>query len=239
MLREIAEKNADKLKENPYPGRGIVLGLTPDGGKLVQIYWIMGRSENSRNRIFALENSFVRTRAYDESKVKDPSLIIYYPLKAFGPYHIISNGDQTDTVYDSLKTGGSFEEALMTRTFEPDSPNFTPRITGLTLLGGRNTYSLSILKSQQGNPDTCIRSFFNYEKPIPGLGHCIHTYENDGEPLPSFNGEPYLMPIPDNIDQALIEYWELLNNDNRISLLVKTIEIRTGIVEIKIENRHN
>ncbi len=233
-----AEKNAENLKRNTYPGRGIILGVTPNGEKLVQIYWIMGRSENSRNRIFIEENGFVRTKAFDESKLSDPSLIIYYPLKAFGQFHIISNGDQTDTVYDYLSTGSSFEEALMTREFEPDAPNFTPRITGIMQLDGNNIYSLALLKTQGGDPNTCIRSFFHFEKPIHGLGHCIHTYEKDGDVLPSFGGEPYLMPIPDSAEEALSTYWELLNPDNRISLLVKTIEIKTGNVEIKIKNRH-
>lgn len=238
MLIAPAGKNAENLKRNAYPGRGIVLGVTPNGEKLVQIYWIMGRSENSRNRIFVEENGFVRTKAFDESKLSDPSLIIYYPLKAFGQYHIISNGDQTDTVYDYLSTGSSFEEALMTRVFEPDAPNFTPRITGIMQLDGKNIYSLAILKTQGGDPNTCVRHFFHVEKPMPGLGHCIHTYEGDGDILPSFNGEPYLMPIPDSAEEAVSNYWELLNPDNRISLLVKTIEIKTGNIEIKIKNRH-
>ncbi|NLM72686.1 MAG: inosine monophosphate cyclohydrolase [Clostridiaceae bacterium] len=238
MLREIADKNAKRLKENAYPGRGIVIGKTPDGSKLVQIYWIMGRSANSRNRIFVRENDFVRTKAFDESKITDPSLIIYYPLKVFDKYHIISNGDQTDTVFDTLKAGGTFEEALMTREFEPDAPNFTPRITGIIELNGKNDYSLSIIKTQNNNPEICIRNFYHYEKSIPGLGHCIHTYAMDGEVLPSFEGEPYLMPIYDSIDENVEKYWNMLNQENIISLLVKTIEISTGDVEIKIKNRH-
>ena len=177
LFENIARENSEKLKKNSYPGRGIVLGLNSDGDKLIQIYWIMGRSENSRNRIFVEEDGFVRTKAFDESKLEDPSLIIYYPLKTIGKYHIISNGDQTDTVYDVLKENKTFEEALMNRTFEPDAPNYTPRITGLMELGGQNAYSLSILKTQDGNPDTCIRNFYNYEKAVPSIGHCIHTYE--------------------------------------------------------------
>ncbi len=239
MLIKTANKNAEHLKKNAYPGRGIVLGVTPNGEKLVQIYWIMGRSENSRNRVFVEETGFVRTKAFDESKLSDPSLIIYYPLKTLGCYHIISNGDQTDTVYDYLNKGSSFEEALMTREFEPDAPNFTPRITGLMALDGKNAYSLAILKTQGGDPRTCVRHFFHVEKPLPGLGHCIHTYSGDGEILPSFDGEPYLMPIPNSAEEALSTYWELLNPDNRISLLVKTIDIRTGNVEIKIKNPHS
>jgi IMP cyclohydrolase len=238
MLIDIAKKNAENLKKNSYPGRGIVLGVIPSGEKFIQIYWIMGRSENSRNRIFVEENGFVRTKAYDESKLKDPSLIIYYPLKVFNRYHIISNGDQTDTVYDALKSGAGFEAGLMTREFEPDAPNFTPRITGLIELGGKNAYSLAILKSLEGYNGSCVRNFFHVEKPVPGIGHCIHTYEKDGEPLPSFKGEPYVMPIPESAGEALAAYWELLNPENRISLLVKTIDIKTGEVEIKIKNRH-
>lgn len=238
MLREIADSNAVKLKSNVYPGRGIVLGKTPDGSKFVQIYWIMGRSTNSRNRIFVREDNFVRTKAFDETKITDPSLIIYYPLKVFDKYHIISNGDQTDTVFDTLKAGGTFEEALMTRVYEPDAPNYTPRITGIIELNGKNEYSLSIIKTQSGTPDICVRNFYHYEKSIPGLGHCIHTYANDGEVLPSFEGEPYLMPVYDNIDDNVEMYWNLLNQDNIISLLVKTIEINNGNVEIKIKNRH-
>jgi len=239
MLKQIAQSNAEKLKKNVYPGRGIVLGLSEDGTKLFQIYWIMGRSENSRNRIFIEENGFVRTKAYDESKLKDPSLIIYYPVKSIGKYHIVSNGDQTDTVFDYISSGKSFEAALMTRSFEPDSPNYTPRITGIIEFGGRNAYTLSILKTQEGDPNTCVRNFYYYEKPIKGLGHCIHTYECDGEILPSFRGEPYLMPVQDSADSALAYYWDILNQDNIISLLVKTIDVKTGEVEIKIKNKHN
>lgn len=237
-MKQIAMENAGKLKKNKYPGRGIVLGASEDGKKLFQIYWIMGRSENSRNRVFIEENGFVRTKAYDESKLTDPSLIIYYPLKSFKNFHIISNGDQTDTVYDYLKSGKSFEDALMTRTFEPDGPNYTPRITGLTEPCGKNAYTLSILKTQNGDPDTCIRNFFYYEKPVPGLGHCIHTYDGDGKVLPSFSGEPYVVPVPNCIEEALDYYWDLLDPDNRISILVKTIDIETVKVEIKIKNRH-
>lgn len=238
MLKQIAVENAEKLRRNPYPGRGIVLGISEDCEKLFQIYWIMGRSENSRNRIFVEEKGFVRTKAYDESKLTDPSLIIYYPLKSIEKYHIISNGDQTDTVYDYLKSGKSFEDALMTRTFEPDAPNFTPRITGLMELCGKNAYSLAILKTQNGDSNTCIRSFFNYEKPIPGLGHCIHTYKEDGKILPSFCSEPYLMPIPNTIDEALNYFWDILDSENRISALAKTIDVKTGRTDIRIINRH-
>ncbi len=238
LFENIARENSEKLKKNSYPGRGIVLGLNNDGDKLIQIYWIMGRSENSRNRIFIEDDGFVRTKAFDDSKLKDPSLIIYYPLKVIGNYHIISNGDQTDTVYDALKEDKSFEAALMSRTFEPDGPNYTPRITGLMEMGGQNAYSLSISKTQDGDPETCIRNFFNYEKAIPAIGHCIHTYEKDGEVLPSFSGEPYIMPILNTIEENIEFYWPILNSDNRVSLLAKSIEIATGKTEIIIKNRH-
>jgi IMP cyclohydrolase len=238
MFNEIAELNAARLKANAYPGRGIVIGATQDGTKLAQIYWIMGRSENSRNRIFLEENGFVRTKAYDDSKVKDPSLIIYYPAKFINQHHIISNGDQTDTVYDFIASGKSFEDALATREFEPDTPNFTPRITGLVELGGRYAYSLSILKSQNGDSGHCVRNFFNYEKAIPGYGHMIHTYSQDGNPLPSFDGEPVIMPIPKDAKEAVDTYWLLLNAENRISLLAKYIDVKTGKWEIRIVNKH-
>lgn len=237
MLKKIALNNADQLSKNPYPGRGIVIGATGDGKKAVIIYWIMGRSENSRNRIFVEQEGTVGTRAFDESKVTDPSLIIYNPVRHVEKRHIVSNGDQTDTVYHALASGKTFEQALMTRTYEPDAPNFTPRITGLIDLPAPNAYTLSILKKQDGGSDGCFRAFYNYEKWLPGFGHCIHTYQEDGNPLPSFQHEPYLMPIPD--EAGLLEYyWSLLNADNRVSLLIKTIDLQTGGYVIKIKNRH-
>ena len=238
MLETSAAKNAGELKENAYPGRGIVLGATPDDKKLVQIYWIMGRSENSRNRIFLKEGEFVRTKAYDESKVKDPSLIIYFPVKVDGTRHIVSNGDQTDTVYAFLKAGKSMEEALHTREFEPDAPNFTPRITGFMDLGSPVAYTLSILKTHNGNPAYPVRHFYNYEKAIPGTGHLIHTYASDGDPLPSFSGEPKIMPVYSGIKENLDFYWSLLNVENRVSLMVKTIDRQTGKTDIEIINKH-
>ncbi|NLM75900.1 MAG: inosine monophosphate cyclohydrolase [Clostridiaceae bacterium] len=238
MFRETADNNANKLSQNEYPGRGIVQGLTPDGDHLVQVYWIMGRSANSRNRVFVEEDGFVRTKAFDESKVVDPSLIIYYPVKYFDRFHIVSNGDQTDTVYDFLKSGKTFEEALKTRSFEPDAPNYTPRITGLIELNGKNAYSLSIIKTQSGNPDIIVRNFFHYEDAIPGFGHCIHTYKENGDVLPSFDGEPYLMPVYNTLDQNIEKYWDMLNEENIISLLVKIIDVKTGKFELKIKNKN-
>lgn len=239
MFSELAARNAAALQQNAYPGRGIVIGMTADGTKMVQVYFIMGRSENSRNRIFLEENGFVRTKAFDESKLTDPSLIIYYPVRFFGGIHIVSNGDQTDTVFDGMQQGKTFEETLRTREFEPDAPNYTPRITGMTsLIAGDPAYRLSILKSQNMQPDACVRAFYTYEKAIPGYGHMIHTYQQDGNPLPSFNQEPYLMPIPNDMQETCDLYWSMLDEDNRISLLVKQIDIATGKSEIFMINRH-
>lgn len=238
MFRNIAEINAANLQKNTYPGRGIVLGATQDGAKLVQIYWIMGRSQNSRNRVFQEESGFVRTRAFDESKLTDPSLIIYYPVKHHRDIHVVSNGDQTDTVIEFLKAGNTWNEALMTREFEPDAPNFTPRITGIMDLKASWAYALSILKSQDGNDQHCLRHFYYFEKPIHGYGHCIHTYQGDGNPLPSFSGEPYIMPIPEDAKKACQYYWSLLDEENRISLLAKYIDRGSGEFEISMINRH-
>ncbi|MDI9514804.1 MAG: inosine monophosphate cyclohydrolase [Clostridiaceae bacterium] len=238
MFRSIAEINAANLRKNTYPGRGIVLGATQDGTKLAQIYWIMGRSQNSRNRVFQEESGFVRTRAFDESKLTDPSLIIYYPVKHHRDIHVVSNGDQTDTVIEFLKAGNTWNEALMTREFEPDAPNFTPRITGIMDLKASWAYALSILKSQDGNDQHCLRHFYYFEKPIHGYGHCIHTYQGDGNPLPSFSGEPYIMPIPEDAKKACQYYWSLLDEENRISLLAKYIDRGSGEFEISMINRH-
>jgi len=238
MFEEIAESNAAELCRNAYPGRGIVIGATRDGTKLVQIYWIMGRSQNSRNRIFVEEAGFVRTKAFDESRLTDPSLIIYYPVKHYKNIHVVSNGDQTDTVVEFVKSGRSWTDALMTREFEPDAPNFTPRITGIINLDAPWAYALSVIKSQNGDGQHCLRHFYYYGQWIPGFGHCIHTYMGDGSPLPSFCGEPYLMPVPDDAKEACRYYWSLLNEENRISILAKYIDKKTGEFEISIINRH-
>ncbi|WP_409347316.1 IMP cyclohydrolase [Paenibacillus sp. MBLB4367] len=235
----IAEGNIASLKQNVYPGRGIVIGLTPDGTRLMQVYWIMGRSENSRNRIFVEEaNGFLRTEARDPAKLTDPSLIIYYPVRYEGQAHIVTNGDQTDTVYEALQVGGSFEQALTTRTFEPDAPNYTPRISGLVDLKDENcAYKLSILKTNAGDPSQTQRYFYHYEQPIAGYGHLIHTYAGDGNPLPSFNGEPALVPLQDDIEATARYYWDLLDGENKVSLLVKTIRRDNGQTEMKIINK--
>lgn len=235
----IAETNASRLQDNAYPGRGIVIGLTPDGTRYVQVYWIMGRSENSRNRVFIQEeNGFVRTEAKDPAKLTDPSLIIYYPVRHREQAHIVTNGDQTDTIFEHLSTGSGFEQALTTRTWEPDAPNYTPRISGLVDLADANcAYKLSILKTNNGDPSQTMRHFFHYEQGIAGFGHCIHTYAGDGNPLPSFQGEPVLMPLFDDADQTASFYWERLNEENKISLLVKTIDKSTGEASLRILNK--
>jgi hypothetical protein len=236
-MNDTAAANLNRLSQNTYPGRGIVMGATPDGRKFVQVYWIMGRSENSRNRVFVQGGGEVRTRAFDPAKVKDLSLIIYSPVKCYGDFHVVSNGDQTDTVVEALKKGKTFESALTGRTFEPDAPNFTPRITGLMEIGGMDGYRMAILKPGASGPETCLRAFYNYDSVIPGFGHCIHTYSGDGDPLPAFAGEPYILPIPGKIEETLRLYWDALNTENRISLLVKQIHRETGVSTVSIFNR--
>ncbi|WP_127588444.1 IMP cyclohydrolase [Paenibacillus koleovorans] len=235
-----AQPNIERLEGNRYPGRGIIIGLTPDATRLVQVYWIMGRSENSRNRVFiAEENGFLRTEAKDPAKLSDPSLIIYYPLRhtATGA-HIVTNGDQTDTIYEALNGGGTFEQALATRTYEPDAPNYTPRISGIVdLKDPQFAYKLSILKTNQGDPAQTVRNFYTYEKAIAGYGHLIHTYSADGDPLPSFTGEPTLVTLQDDIGATAKFYWEKLDEANRISLLVKSIRLSDGHTELTVINK--
>jgi hypothetical protein len=235
---DIADQNMVKLHANVYPGRGIVLGQSPDGRHLIQVYWIMGRSANSRNRIFAMDGSAVKTAAFDETKVEDPSLIIYYPARVYQNAHIITNGDQTDTIFDSLQKGGTFESALDTRTFEPDAPNFTPRISGIIDLDSFNAYQLSILKSTANDGRYINRHFFNYQNVIPGVGHCIHTYVGDGNPLPSFKGEPYPVRLFNELSETAQSYWKILNPENKIALMVKFINIQTQKVAVEIFNKH-
>lgn len=236
---KLSEKNIKKLSSNTYPGRGIVIGLSPDSNSIIQVYWIMGRSENSRNRVFIEENGFVRTQAFDHKKLVDPSLIIYYPVKFYNNKHIVSNGDQTDTIYSALRNSETFEKALNKRKFEPDEPNFTPRISGLVDLDDKEpVYSLSILKSMYNNSGICIRNYFNYSGMIEGFGHCIHTYAGDGIPLPSFEGEPCIVRLFDDMDKVAVYYWDILNDDNKVSLLVKFIDKYSGQSKIKIINRN-
>ncbi|MFK7697626.1 IMP cyclohydrolase [Paenibacillus sp. HJGM_3] len=236
----IAQQHIRTLEANSYPGRGIIIGLTPDGTRLLQVYWIMGRSENSRNRVFiGEENGFLRTEAKDPAKLSDPSLIIYYPLRHTGGAHIVTNGDQTDTIYDALLSGGTFEQALARRTYEPDAPNFTPRISGIVDLNDNQfAYKLSILKTNANDESQTLRHFYTYEKAIPGYGHFISTYAGDGNPLPSFQGEPVLVPLQDSIEETANYYWSRLDVANRVSLLVKSIRIADGQTDLHIMNQY-
>ena len=225
------------LRVNPYPGRGIVLGRSADDSKAVIAYFIMGRSENSRNRIFVETPDGIRTQAFDPSKMTDPSLIIYAPVRVFGSSTIVTNGDQTDTIREGLAAGKTFSQSLHTRTFEPDAPNYTPRISGLVKKNG--DYVLSILKSADGNPASVRRYFFTYEAPLAGQGHFIHTYVGDGDPLPSFEGEPEQVSIPCETAQEFAQLiWSNLNADNKVSLFVRYIDLMTGSWESVILNQH-
>lgn len=229
----------DDLKNNSYPGRGIVIGKTPDGTKAVAAYFIMGRSENSRNRVFVEEGEGIRTQAFDPSKLTDPSLIIYAPVRILGNKTIVTNGDQTDTIYEGMDTQLTFEQSLRCREFEPDSPNFTPRISGiLHTEGGQFNYAMSILKSNHGNPDSCNRYTFAYENPAAGEAHFIHTYMHDGNPLPSFEGEPKLVETLNDIDEFTEMIWENLNGENKVSLFVRYIDIKTQTYETRIVNKN-
>lgn len=228
-----------ELKETSYPGRGIIIGKTKDGKKAVTAYFIMGRSENSRNRVFVEDGEGIRTQAFDPSKLSDPSLIIYAPVRVLPNLTIVTNGDQTDTVYDGMKEGKTFEESLRSREFEPDAPNYTPRISGiLHVQDGTFNYAMSILKSNNGNPDQCNRYTFAYSNPVAGEGHFIHTYMGDGNPLPSFEGEPELITVSDTIDEFTDLLWSSLNEDNKVSLFVRYIDIATGEYETKIVNKN-
>lgn len=230
---------ASELAENVYPGRGIVIGKSKDGTKAVTAYFIMGRSSNSRNRIFAEEGEGIRTEAYDPSKLEDPSLIIYAPVRVLGNNTIVTNGDQTDTIYDGLDKKLTFEQSLRSREFEPDGPNYTPRISGLmNIENGKYHYAMSILKSNNGNPDACNRYTYTYENPVAGEGHFIHTYMHDGNPLPSFEGEPKWVSIPDDMDEFTTMLWNSLNEDNKVSLFVRYINIETGKYETRIVNKN-
>ena len=224
---------------NAYPGRGIVVGKTKDGKSAVVAYFIMGRSTNSRNRIFVEDGDGIRTKAFDESKLEDPSLIIYAPVRVLGNKTIVTNGDQTDTIYEMMDRQFTFEQALRTREFEPDAPNFTPRISSvLHIEGGEYNYAISILKSDNGNPDSCNRFTFSYNNPLSGEGHFIHTYQCDGNPLPSFEGEPKTVEIDGSIDDFTDKLWNSLNEDNKVSLFVRYINIATGQFESRIVNKN-
>lgn len=228
------------LASNEYPGRGIAVAMAPDGRQMFIGYFIMGRSENSRNRVFSADGEGIRTQAYDPSKLTDPSLIIYAPVRVFHDENntvtIVTNGDQTDTVYDGLAHGMSFSDALRQRTFEPDGPNYTPRISGAVEGFG---YVLSILKSANGNSDSVRRYYFEYPQPVAGEGHFIHTYRCDGNPLPSFEGEPEQVSIEGDIDSFTDRIWDSLNAENRVSLFVRFIDVESGAYKTRIVNRYN
>ena len=227
------------LSASPYPGRGIVIGRSEDGTKAVTAYFIMGRSENSRNRVFVEEGEGIRTQAFDPSKMVDPSLIIYAPVRVLGDNLIVTNGDQTDTIYDGLEKGLSFEQALLSREFEPDAPNYTPRISGLlTFKDADFSYQMSILKSHEGDPETCCRYTFSYDRPTVGEGRFIHTYARNEEPLPSFEGEPERVTIEGGIDEFTNTVWENLDADNKVSLFVRFTDLATGKSETRILNKH-
>ncbi|HIV34631.1 MAG TPA: IMP cyclohydrolase [Candidatus Blautia intestinigallinarum] len=230
---------AEELQKNSYPGRGIILGRSKDGTKAVAAYFIMGRSENSRNRIFVEDKKGIRTQAFDPSKLTDPSLIIYAPVRVLGNKTIVTNGDQTDTIYEGMDRQLTFEQSLRSREFEPDAPNYTPRISGIMHVeNGKYSYAMSILKSNNGSPDSCNRFTFAYENCAAGEGHFIHTYQHDGDPLPSFEGEPKLVEIPDDMDAFVNLLWENLNEENKVSLFVRYIDIATGTYETKIVNKN-
>jgi len=231
---------AEELKSNAYPGRGIVLGKSPNGKYAVSAYFIMGRSSNSRNRVFVTEGEGIRTQAYDPSKLEDPSLIIYAPVRVLRNKTIVTNGDQTDTIYDNMNQQMTFEQSLRQREFEPDAPNYTPRISGIMKVAdGTYNYALSILKSADGNPESCQRFTFSYNCPVNGAGHFIHTYKCDGNPLPSFEGEPKKIGTYDDINEFTDVLWNSLNEENKVSLFVRYIDIQTGKYETRIVNKNN
>ena len=226
------------LENNTYPGRGIIVGKTPDGKKAATAYFIMGRSDNSRNRVFIENGEEVIIHPFDASKVEDPSLIIYSPIRVYENKLIVTNGDQTDTVYDGLKAGMSFEDALTQREFEPDAPNFTPRISGMITFDENDfTYKMNILKSADREGTACNRFNYSY-KALAGLGHFIHTYVCDGNPIPTFQGEPERVYIPSDIDEFTQAIWSTLNEQNKISLYVRFVDLETGDVENRMINKN-
>ncbi|MBQ8636888.1 MAG: IMP cyclohydrolase [Clostridia bacterium] len=229
----------DELKGNAYPGRGIIIGKSPNGKFAVTAYFIMGRSENSRNRVFVEDGDGIRTQAFDPSKLSDPHLIIYAPVRVLGNKTIVTNGDQTDTIYELMDKQMTFEQALRTREYEDDAPNYTPRISGIMHIEKDvYNYAMSILKSANGNPDSCRRYTFSYNNPIAGEGHFIHTYMGDGSPLPSFEGEPKEVELYDDMDSFADGLWNSLNEDNKVSLFVRYIDLETNEAKSKIYNKN-
>ncbi len=229
----------NELCVNKYPGRGIIIGKSPNGKNAVIAYFIMGRSVNSRNRVFVEDGDGIRTQAFDPSKLVDPSLIIYAPVRVLGNRTIVTNGDQTDTIYEGMDKELTFEQSLRCREFEPDGPNYTPRISGVMHIeAGKYDYAMSILKSNNGDPSCCNRYTFTYDNPVAGEGHFIHTYKCDGNPLPSFEGEPKLVNILDDMDAYTELLWNSLNEENKVSLFVRYIDIATGTYETNIVNKN-
>lgn len=226
-----------EIASTSYPGRGILLGRSEDGKKAVIAYFIMGRSANSRNRVFEAMGDDLRTRAFDESKMEDPSLVIYNAVRVLGDTTIVTNGDQTDTIYDFLAEGKTWEEALRTRTFEPDGPNFTPRISGV-VCNKTGAYRLSILKSDNGDETSAQRFFYEYAQPKAGEGHFIHTYMGDGNPLPSYEGEPTPVTVRGDLAQFTEDVWKSLDPENKISLFTRFIDLETGKWETEIRNKN-
>ena len=232
-------KLEEELKQNAYPGRGIVIGRSADGKYAVTAYFIMGRSVNSRNRIFVEDKEGIRTQAFDPSKLEDPSLIIYAPVRVLGKRTIVTNGDQTDTIYEGLQNGLTFEQSLRSREFEPDRPNYTPRISGiLEVADGKFSYAMSLLKSDDQDPSSCLRHTFTYENPKAGEGRFLHTYLHDGSPLPSFEGEPKKVELEGGIDAFTQMLWESLNEENKVSLFVRYLDIQSGAWETRIRNKN-
>ena len=231
---------SEAVSKTSYPGRGIIIGRTPDGKKAFAAYFIMGRSENSRNRIFVKDGEGIRTQAFDPSKMKDPSLIIYAPVRVLGNETIVTNGDQTDTIYEGFEKGLSFEQALRSREFEPDAPNYTPRISGvLRVKDGSYSYVMSILKSNNGRPDSCDRFTFEYSNAADGEARFLHTYMGDGNPLPSFEGEPERLAVDScDIDVLTGTIWQSLDKDNKVSLFVRLINIEDGKYDTRIVNKN-
>ncbi len=230
---------SDLLKSNPYPGRGIIIGKSADGKYAVTAYFIMGRSVNSRNRVFTATEDGIKTEAFDPSKLTDPHLIIYSPVRVLGNKTIVTNGDQTDTIYELMDKQQTFEMSLRGREFEDDAPNYTPRISGiLHVEDGQFNYAMSILKSADGNPESCLRYTFAYNNPLAGDGRFIHTYMGDGNPLPSFEGEPEKIGIEGDIDSFTDMLWTSLNEENKVSLFVKYIDIKSGEATTRIVNKN-
>ncbi|MDD6579083.1 MAG: IMP cyclohydrolase [Lachnospiraceae bacterium] len=229
---------SEAVGHNPYPGRGILVGKSEDGKYAVTAYFIMGRSENSRNRIFVEEGEGIRTEAFDPEKLEDPSLIIYAPVRLLGSDLIVTNGDQTDTIYENLKKGQTFEESLRCRQFEPDGPNYTPRISAVLHFAPEFSFEMSILKSYDGDPECNARYTFSYDHPIQGEGRFIHTYVSDGNPLPSFEGEPERVKIHGDLNSFTKELWENLNPDNKVSLFVRFVDLSNGKYETRICNKN-